>query len=161
MTWVASRLKVPSVLHVRTPVSTDGVHKHNCNKATAIIAISRRIRRNLLSAGIAREKIIRISDGVNLNEFKPSDDSEKILKRDFPLNGDVTVGIVGRIDPSKHQLEFLQAAEKTLKNSEKSVTFFIVGEVHHPGYFEQLKKFIREKDLDKYVVFTGRRDDMP
>jgi glycosyltransferase involved in cell wall biosynthesis len=98
---------------------------------------------------------------VDLNEFKPQDNDEKILRRDFTAIGEVLVGIVGRIDPSKRQLEFLQAAEKVLKNSAKSISFFIIGEVHHPGYFEQLKKFISEKGLDKHVVFTGRRDDIP
>jgi glycosyltransferase involved in cell wall biosynthesis len=161
MTWVASRLKIPSVLHVRMPVSADNVGKHNCDKATAIIAISRRIRRNLLSGGIAREKIKHINDSVDLSLYKPEDGDDKILRRDFSMNGNVLVGIVGRIDPSKRQLEFLQAAEKVLKNSSKNVTFFVIGEVHHAGYFEQLKKFISQRDLDKNVIFTGRRDDIP
>jgi len=161
MIWVARRLQIPSVLHVRTPISVDNVRKHRCNQATAIIAISRRIRRNLLCAGIAPEKITRIHDSVDLSLFRPVDNQEKVLRQDYSPFGNVLVGIVGRIDPSKHQLVFLQAVEQVVRKSDKNITFFLIGEVHHLGYFEQLKRFIIERGLDKQVIFSGRRNDIP
>ncbi len=161
MIWVARRLQIPSVLHVRTPISTENVRKHRCNEATKIIAISRRIRRSLLCAGIPPEKITRIHDSVDLSVFRPLDKQENVLRQDFSTCGDVLVGIAGRIDPAKHQLEFLQAVEQVIKKPYRNITFFLIGEVHDISYFKQLKQFISERNLGRQVVFTGRRDDIP
>jgi len=159
--WVARRLKVPSILHIRTPIRPDEVHKHRCSEATSIVAISRRVRRNLLSAGIGAEKITVIDDAVDLDAFRPEELEENVLKRCFSPLGEVLVGIVGRIDPSKRQLEFLQAVERIVRDSTRGVTFFIIGEVHSDGYFKKLKRFVREKGLGRYVFFTGGQVDMP
>ncbi len=161
MIWVARRLQIPSVLHVRTPITTDNVRKHRCNQAIKTIAISRRIRRNLLCAGIPPEKITRIHDSVDLSLFRPSDTQENVLRRDFSPSGNVLVGIIGRIDPSKRQLAFLQAAEQVIRKSDKSITFFLIGEVHDFSYFKQLKQFVIQRGLGKQVFFTNRRDDIP
>ncbi len=161
MIWIARRLKIPSVLHVRAPICPDEVHKHHCNRTTAIIAISRRIRRDLLHAGIPPEKIKLIDDAVDLDVFRSQGPEENVLRRDFSPVGQVLVGIVGRIEPYKRQLEFLRAAEQIVHNSTRNVTFFIIGEDYRHGYFEKLKRFVNESRLGRYVVFTGRRDDMP
>jgi len=161
MIWVARRLKIPSVLHVRTPIRPNEVYKHRCYEATAIVAISRRVRQNLLSAGVPPEKISQIDDAVDLRAFKPDGLKQNVLRRDFLPCGSVLVGIVGRIEPSKRQLVFLQAARQVLHNSSRKVTFFVIGEVHSREYFEQLERFVRQNGLNGHVVFTGRRDDMP
>ncbi len=160
MIWIAKRLKIPSVLHVRTPISVRNVRKHRCSKADVVIAISRRIRRNLLCAGIVPEKIKRIHDSVDLGIFRPENNNGNVLRRDFPAIGNVLVGLIGRIAPSKRQLVFLQAAERVIRDSGKSVTFFLIGENHNPDYFEKLKKFVRKNGLNKKVIFTDRRDDI-
>jgi glycosyltransferase involved in cell wall biosynthesis len=161
MAWVARKLKIPSVLHVRTPIRPDEVYKHHCYKATAIIAISHRTKQNLISAGINPEKITQIDDAVNLKIFRSMGFKENVLRRDFSVDGRTLVGIVGRIDPSKHQLAFLQAAEQVVRGLQRNVTFFIIGETHSRKYFEKLKHFIRDKGLQQHVILTGRREDMP
>lgn len=161
LNWVARRLKIPSVLHVRTPIRPEEVRKHRCNGAMSIIAISQRVRRNLISAGISPEKITVIDDMVNLEIFNPKRVKTNVLRRDFSMNGQVLVGIVGRVGPSKRQLEFLQAARQIVCDLARSATFFVIGDVHSREYFEKLKRFVGESGLDGHVVFTGRRDDMP
>jgi len=83
------------------------------------------------------------------------------LRRDFSVDGRVLVGIVGRIEPSKRQLDFLQAAEQVVRGLNRNVTFFIIGDTHSRKYFEKLKSFIRDKGLQRHVILTGRREDMP
>ena len=161
MIWIARRLKIPSILHVRTPICPDEVHKHHCNKATAIIAISTRVRQNLLRAGIATEKISLIGDAVDLEVFNSKEHEVNVLRRDFSPVGHVLVGIVGRIQPAKRQLAFLQAAEQIIRSSTRNVTFFIIGEDYCHSYFKQLKRFVSKNGLSENVVFTGNRDDMP
>lgn len=161
LNWVARRLKIPSVLHVRTPIRPEEVRKHRCNRATSIIAISQRIRRNLISAGINQEKITLIDDMVDLEVFNPQRVKTNVLRRDFSPSGQVLVGIVGRIGPSKRQMEFLQAVRLIISDSRPSVTFFVIGDVYSREYFKKLKRFVGESGLNGHVVFTGRRDDMP
>lgn len=159
--WAASRLKVPSILHVRTPIGPAEIRKHRCIKASSIIAISKRVNRNLVSAGIQPDKITLIEDAVDLQLFDDQNHDRSVISRDFSPKGEIIVGIVGRIEPPKRQLVFLQAAEQILRNSSKSVTFFVIGEVCSQQYFEQLQQFIRQAGLNGGVLFTGRRDDMP
>lgn len=161
MNWVAKRLKIPSILHVRTPITPKNVHKHNCDKATAIIAISRRVKRDLLCSGIHEGKINQIDDAVDLSIFKPKENKENVLRRDFSPNGRVLIGIVGRIQPSKRQLVLLETAEHIINNCKRSITLFIIGEVRYKQYFKQLKKFVSNRRLDNYIIFTGKRDDIP
>jgi glycosyltransferase involved in cell wall biosynthesis len=161
MLWVARRLKIPSVLHVRTPISSKEVRKHRCDKAIMLIAISQRIKQNLISAGIAQDKIVQIDDAVDLELFRPRGIEENVLRQDFSLDRHILIGSVGRIEPSKHQLEFLQAADRVVHDLDDNVTFFIIGEVHSKNYFERLKRFVKDRGLYKNVIFTGRRDDIP
>ena len=161
LNWVARRLKIPSVLHVRTPIRPEEVRKHHCNGAMSIIAISQRVRRNLISGGISPEKITVIDDMVDLESFNPKRVKTNVLRRDFSTNGQVLVGIVGRIGPSKRQLEFLQAARQIVRDLGRSVTFFVIGGVYSRDYFKKLKRFVGKSGLNGRVVFTGRRVDMP
>jgi len=161
MIWAAGRLKVPSILHVRTPILPDDVHKHRCSRATSIIAISQRVKQDLLRAEICPEKIVQIDDGVDLEHFKSEVLDANILRRDYPSHEEVLVGIVGRIDPSKRQLDFLKAAGQIMRDSTRNVTFFLIGEVRSRSYFKQISRFVGKNGLKQHVVVTGRRDDMP
>ena len=87
MIWVARRLKIPSVLHIRTPIRPDEVYKHHCYQATAIVAISHRTKQNLLRAGIHPDKIIQIDDAVDLKVFRSVEFEENVLRRDFSVDG--------------------------------------------------------------------------
>jgi glycosyltransferase involved in cell wall biosynthesis len=159
--WVAGRLKVPSVLHVRTPISPPDVRKHRCGKATLIVAISRRVKRDLICAGVQPEKIALVEDAVDLKVFDQRKLEVNVLRRDFSLGGEVMVGIVGRIEPSKRQLAFLEAAAQIVQGSPGRVVFFVIGEVRSSEYFGELKRFAGERQLDGNVFFADRRDDMP
>lgn len=161
MVWVAERLKIPSILHVRKPIRTHEVQKHQCNKATSIIAISSRVQQNLLDAGIPNEKITMINDSVDLEIFKPNNSHQNVLRRQFAPSGQILIGIVGRIEPLKRQLDLLYAAEQVIRQSTNTVSFFIIGRIHSRQYFQSLKKYVAKRGLSKHVLFTGVRDDMP
>ena len=158
---VAGRLSIPSVLHVRKPVTPAEIRKHSFCKASVIVAISQRVERNLIAAGIAPEQVSLIEDAVDLDVFRPNNEPTNVLRRDFASGAKVHIGIVGCIKQSKHQLEFLQTAVKVKRDSSKSVAFFIIGDDYSHGYFADLKRFVIENGLDDHVFFTGRRDDMP
>jgi len=157
----ARRLAVPSVAHVRKPVEPQEVRKHRCGRATALIAISNRVRDDLLRAGVPGEKVAIIYDAVDLDEFHPRRQRRNVLRRDFPGCDGVLVGLIGRIERFKRQLDFLRSAVRIAKAARKKVTFFIIGDVHEPRYHQEVLGFTKASHLDGRVVFAGRRDDMP
>ena len=158
---LARSIKVPSILHVRRPMTARDVHKFRCNSATRLVAISKRITDNLLSAGISSQKVVRIDDSVDVEIFSPERNATNVLREEFSPVGEILIGIVGRIDEFKRQLDFLRAARETLKHFSRSVTFFVIGEVHSRSYFKKMQQFLRENGIEHQVRFTGRRDDMP
>jgi len=161
MNWVSARLQIPSVLHIRTPMPSDKIKKYRFDEAASIIVISQRIKQDLIAAGINQEKITVIDDAVDLDVFKPGENPGNVLKEQFSVDGRVAAGIVGRIDPSKRQLDFIRAAEQIVGSISKNVAFFIIGEVHSESYFRRAKQFVEKSGLNNFVFFTGRREDMP
>jgi glycosyltransferase involved in cell wall biosynthesis len=161
MRWVAKRVGVPSILHVRCPVTPRDVRKFRCDAADRLIAISTRITDNLITAGISADKVVRIDDSVDVELFSPGEKSENILREKFSPVGEILIGIVGRIDAFKRQLDLLKAAREVLRKSHHSVTFFLVGEVHCHTCFRKIQEFINENGMRKYVRCTGRLDNMP
>lgn len=159
--WVAKHLKIPSILHVRTPISIKDAYKHRCHKATAVIAISRRVKRNLLMAGIQSDKITQIDDSVDLNLFRPAPHDMNVLQPPAAGQKQVRIGIVGRIHPQKKQMEFLEVAQKVVHASAANVLFFVIGQVRSHAYFDRICRFVNSNGLTKCVYFTGQRLDMP
>lgn len=66
--------------------------------------------------------------------------------------GDCLISI-SRVEPEKNQLVLLKALTR-VKNKFKTV---FIGQITNQGYYEELKRFIKEHELD--VEFTGRQDD--
>ncbi|HEX28566.1 TPA: glycosyltransferase family 1 protein [Candidatus Poribacteria bacterium] len=156
---VSRSLGLPCVSHLRGHIRPDQVRKYRFRDVTAVISISERYKKTLIDAGVPPERITVIHDSVDLDRFKPLRTSINVLRRDFPTRGDVSVGIVGRIEPFKRQMEFLKAAEMVLERR-KNVTFFVIGDVGSKSYFKRLLRFIEERDIKEHVIFTGARDDM-
>lgn len=157
----ARRIDIPSVLHVRTPLKPERIYKYRGNHVDSIIAISRRTKKNLLSVGIQQEKITVINDAVDTEAFNPAQSATKILKQQYPHATGQFIGIVGRIDSFKRQLDFLHAAKDILHKHKKNATFFIIGDVHDRPYYEKVLAFIVKNNLQNNVILTGPRDDMP
>lgn len=160
MRWLCTRLKVPSVLHVRTPLCTRDVQKHRCDKADAVIAISSRVKRNLIDGGVRKEKIVQIDDGVDVQLFLPNTNGH-VLAQDYPDSEDFRIGIVGRVCEAKRQLDFLKAAKAVIESIDKKISFFIIGHYKSNKYYHRLRKFIKSQALEGSVFFIGERQDMP
>jgi glycosyltransferase involved in cell wall biosynthesis len=161
MHQILKRRKVPSILHVRRPVTPRDVLKFNCDKTDRVIAISTRITENLLSAGISSQKVVRIDDSVDVELFSPERNTQNILRDEFSPADQIRIGIIGRIDAFKRQLDFLKAAREVLLQSKCPLMFFVVGDIHSHAYFKKTQSFVSEAGIEKYVRFTGRRDDIP
>ena len=155
---MAKNLSVPVVLHIRCPLLPSQIKKYKCSQADMVIAISRRIEKQLLKATVPAEKVVCIDDAVDTKWLKycPAQN----LRRENKITNSIVFGLVGKVCRQKLQMEFLCAAREILKRGYDAY-FIIIGEEPHDNYSSMLRQYIREHGLTKKVLFTGRREDMP
>ena len=153
---VRKQLKIPVISHVRTLLTTSQVRKYKFDQMDRIIAISKESKTLLIQAGIDAQKIDVILNCVDLAVFQPTSVTT-------PSEAYV-VGIVGRIEPFKHQKGFVEIAAKVATQREK-VQFHIIGSAlntpEHRAYEKKVHQLVAKHQLHKIVLFTGHRTDMP
>ncbi|WP_433966267.1 glycosyltransferase family 4 protein [Tunturiibacter gelidiferens] len=120
----------------------------------AVVAVSEEVRQRLLKAGVCREKIHIIRNGIDL---RPFDKAPPSLRSISSLDQPPIVGLVGRLATEKGVDIFLRAAARVLVEL-PSTKFVVVGE--GPDR-EQLELLIDELQISSSVSMLGRRDDMP
>lgn len=103
------------------------------------------------------ERIVSIPAGVDMDIFSPSVNGDHI-KREFNLNeNNFVVGIVSMLRGWKGH-NYLIEAVKDLEGELPDIKLIIVGD---GPYKENLEKLIKSKHLEKRVIMTGYRDDVP
>ena len=154
---------IPSVLHVRAPLSRRQARKLRCHRATRVVVISKRVHMRLLQTGcVSEDRIVSIHDAVDSDVFKPTNPNSgvNILKQQCDTDGKILVGLVGRVEPSKNQLSFVKIAADVLGKT-RQVAFFLIGEIKDRSYHAKIVRYLREHNLSDDVHFTGRREDIP
>ena len=156
---LAGALGVPLVAHVRCPVSARDITKHALTRATALIAISRRIERQLLSARIESPRVTCIEDAVDTDRFTCHPDPT-IATLCNSVHAGLVFGMVGRICPEKRQLAFLEAARQ-LTAQGLDAQFILIGSVGSKSYLGDVLDFIHKHNLRSRALLTDRCENMP
>ena len=127
------------------------------NFTSKIIVVSDAVRKFYIEKGIPADKITTIYNGIEINKFKKGIDIKTKKKElGIPLSHFV-VGTVGRIELQKGHKYLIDAAFIVKKKIPK-VKFLIVG---GGSLKAKLKRYAKEKGLEKEVIFTGKRKDIP
>jgi len=113
--------------------------------ASFLIAVSERLKNQLISLGAPEEKIRIIPSGVNTSKFTPS--KELIREKHF-------VG-VGRFTPKKSPLHTLRAFHGVLAKFPEA-TLTLAGK--KDGLYEDCVALVKELGMEKSVKFTGVLD---
>jgi glycosyltransferase involved in cell wall biosynthesis len=119
-----------------------------------VIAVSDEVKARLLKAGVNREKIHLIRNGIDLRPFTGATPS---LRGQSDQDGVSTVGWVGRLSREKGADIFLRAAARVLAEC-PGTRFIVVGD--GPD-LAMLKALSAEIGINDSVSFVGRREDMP
>lgn len=92
-------------------------------------------------------------------EFFSQGNPEKVRKK-YNLNNDFIILQVGILTPLKNQMESLKTIEK-LRDKIPHLKLILAG-LAEKEYNLKLEKYIREKDLAKYLIFTSqlKREDI-
>lgn len=156
--FVARRMRIPVIAHIRRPNNTSGKLKSlGYHKCDAVIAISNRIRREALTIDELKGKVHLITDAVDFPPIKGIPD--KAFRSELKIDGQVLFGLVARIYKSKRQLDFVKAA-KLLLDKGYDAQFVLVGRVDDEDYGRQVKSFLVSNNLSDKVHLVGHRDDI-
>jgi glycosyltransferase involved in cell wall biosynthesis len=123
--------------------------------ADRIVTSGERVRALVVDAGIPAEKVVAITAGVDTTRFHPGV-SGKAVRDELGLDGPL-VGLVANVRGSKGHQFFLEAAREVL-DAVPACRFLVVGD----GVgFEDVCRRVQELHLEREVVMTGFRRDIP
>lgn len=109
---------------------------------------------------LKKSKVKVIHNGIPYDSFlEPNSNPKSELGL---LESSFLIGMIGRINPGKGQLFFLELANQ-LSKKYLNTHFVLVGDPF-PGYepiLEELEKEIRNKNLEARVSYLGFREDIP
>lgn len=141
------------------PIKHKVYNKILLNKISCFIANSISTKNKSLKyyKGFPENKIKLIYNGVNLSEYKDLS-IEKSIYDEFDIDKKKLVLVnVGRLCRQKGQ-EYLIRATKKLKEDFNDFVLLLVGKGPKK---EELKKLVSDLDLEKEIIFTGFRKDIP
>lgn len=110
-------------------------------RAKAIISVTESFREDLVSRGIAREKIHVVVNGVDLDRYEPRE-RDAALEREFGLGGKFVAGYMGTHGMAHALPKVLEAAELLL--SREDIAFFFAGSGAERAKVEQI---VQERNL--------------
>lgn len=161
--FIARRLRIPYVVHVRGPLSLRDIHKHRLGLADAVICIAQRYVDDLISAGLDAKRVLLIDDAVDLTLFAPAQVNVDFLRSNLNIEGELLIGLVGRVTPDKRIREFLEIVAMLPSATNPPARFLIIGEWENPDYRREIENTVARLRLGPRVRFLERFDsqDMP
>lgn len=108
------------------------IERYLAKRSTAIVAISQIQKKELSEVHriCASDKIHVIPLGFDLKRFtENTDEKRKAFRLTYKLEEDeIAIGIIGRLAPIKNHYLFIDAIAHVLKNSDRKVRAFIIGD---------------------------------
>jgi len=138
--------------HVSIPIRHTLVYR----LADRIITSGAAVRATVVAAGVAPEKIVSVSAGVDTEQFHPGV-SGKSVRDELGLGGEPVVGLVANIRGSKGHNVFLDAARAVLKMAPDTRFLIVCDGVG----FDEVKARVQKMGLESRVLVTGFRRDVP
>ncbi|HYF37867.1 MAG TPA: glycosyltransferase, partial [Prosthecobacter sp.] len=124
--------------------------------ADLIIANSQAGRDYYKELGYPAVRMEVVSNGIDVERFAPANGEE--LRKEWGGEGQMLVGIIGRLNPMKDHRTFIQAAALAGK-ARADLRFLIVGE-GDAGYRAELLAFAEKVGIADRITWSGARRDM-
>lgn len=103
-----------------------------------------------------RKNISVIYNGIDVDEFKYSENNRNKIRKEFNLADKTVIGHVGRFTKLKNHTFLLDVFSSYHQINPNSVLMLVgKGELE-----EEIKKRVKELNLEDSVIFTGTRDDV-
>jgi PEP-CTERM/exosortase A-associated glycosyltransferase len=168
--WVGRRQKIPVVYEVRAfwedaavdhGTSTEGGLRYRATRALETYALRRAdhvtticegLRRDMVSRGIAAERITVIPNAVDIEAFEFGTKPELALKHELGLDGCTVIGFIGSFY-AYEGLDLLLAALPRIAERVPNVRILLVGGGPQEA---ALKALAATLGIDDKVIFAGR-----
>jgi glycosyltransferase involved in cell wall biosynthesis len=123
-----------------------------------VVALSQAIERQLVAAGVARERITLIPSGVDTQRYRPDPAARERLRAAFALRADaLVVGVVSQlIERKRHSWLFALLPELLREWPQLTIVCFGRGPLEGKLLVE-----LAERELTGRVVLAGFRSDLP
>ncbi len=149
----------------RHPLSTSIRIFASASTRTRMIAVSQAVAENFRGrfSRLMRDRVIVIRNAVDLDKFKPNQTASRTIRRELRLReGDFLLGIVGRLTPSKGQLELLRAFARVLPEIPNAALLMVgVPQFNREHeYLQLLKQTTRALGISERVRILGARSDV-
>jgi glycosyltransferase involved in cell wall biosynthesis len=135
------------------------VDGHLLRMAHAVIAVSDRLRHELIGAGVPQKRLTLLRNAVVLKDYPRvgSTHATATFRAQLALReGDLVVSIVGRLSAEKGHEDFLQCARLVIQTVPRA-RFLIVGD---GPLRESLAARVAALGLGSQVTFTGHQDNL-
>lgn len=160
--FTAHRLGLPWVYHVHSPTARDStrglinrindmVERFSIASCSLIITVSRSLRREMLSRGVARRRLVAIANGVAAIE--PIDPAARLEKASWQF------GLIALMRPRKG-VEIALEAMARLKSQAVPATLELIGGFETPEYQRQVLGRIESLGLSDVVRWSGFTSDV-
>lgn len=167
---VAKRLGIKSVYEVRglweiTRISRDpewkGTEYYNmmsqleaqaAKDADAVFTLTNALKNELISRGVAAEKIYLLPNGVDSARFVPKPRNHELASK-LGLEGKIIIGFLGSVVQYEGVEYIIQAASILRQQGINNFAVLIVGD---GAVIDNVKKITSELNMTDYVTFTGR-----
>ncbi|OGS44335.1 MAG: hypothetical protein A2539_01070 [Elusimicrobia bacterium RIFOXYD2_FULL_34_15] len=154
--------KIPNIIMTRRvsfpiPKSPIYLYKYKTKKNRKLIAVSEKIKLNILDIGVEPSRVQVIHSGTDCNAFNPEISGEKIRQEfNIPKNAVVVCKISG-YSHWKGFTYFLDACKK-ITESIDNVYFLLVGK-DTDG--DEISREVSKRSLERNVKMAGFRNDIP
>jgi glycosyltransferase involved in cell wall biosynthesis len=127
-----------------------------------IVCVSQAVA-DQFNARIRARKVVVLHDGFPADEFPVVSAAEvQAFRTRYDLNGNLLIGLVGRIKIGRKGQDVLLDAAARLKARFPGTRFMFIGSPF-PGnedHLVRLRELITEKNMNKEVIYTGDIDDV-
>lgn len=117
-------------------------------------------RRHAVSLGFPGRRLVVVYNGIDTSRFRHDAAGRHRIRAEWEVREqDRLVGLVARLDPMKDHGNFLRAAGMVASRV-PDVRFVCVGD-GSPELRQSLEALATELGLERHVIWSGRRQDMP
>jgi glycosyltransferase involved in cell wall biosynthesis len=121
-----------------------------CNAATHVVVVSTPLRKIMAGFGVRPEKLVVMTNGVNLKNFRRDLDTSE-LRRRLGLEGKMVIGFVGWFR-NWHGLDLLLQAFEKSKLGARDVRLLLIGDGPEMA---NLQNYVKTHRMEDSVIFTG------
>jgi len=160
---VAARLLgVPCVVHSKGFDKFSFIERALSRGVALCISMTEAIEVHCREGGMKPEAFAVVYDGLDLSAFRSRRDARDVRSELGAAPDAEVVGVVGNIQSWKGQRVLVDALD-LLRERRPRLVAWLVGGVHRSGlaYADELTAHVRERGLEKRVLMTGPRSDVP